>query len=197
MLTSCVSMRPEATVAQRIYTLAVPLTPASRVQPAIPLTLLVSSPRAAPGYDTAAMAYSRHAYEIEYFSKSQWAEPPAKMLWPLLIGVLETRAGYRSVAPASGMVKGDIRLDMEISQMLQEFSDNPSKMHIKLRAQLVNLRDFQILAAQTFEAYENAPTETPYGGVVAANLALKRLLEQVAGFAEGQGNAYLAAQHKP
>lgn len=196
MLTACVGIRPDAADAQRIYTLTVPLESASQVQP-IPLTLLVSLPRAAPGYDTAAMAYTRHAYEIEYFSKNQWAEPPAKMIWPLLVGALEIKAGYRSVAPASGMVKGDIRLDVEISQLQQEFGSNPGRMHIKLRAQLVNLRDFQILATQTFETYENTPTETPYGGVVATNLALKRLLEQIADFAQRQGKAYVSAQHKP
>jgi len=48
--------------------------------------------------------------------------------------------------------------------------------------QLVDLREGRVLAAAQFEETQNAPSEDAYGGVIAANRALQRMLARVADF---------------
>lgn len=185
-LVGCAGLQSAGTEPLHTYLLEAQFDRAERVEP-IPLTLAVSPPRAAPGYDTARMAFVRQPHALEYFAKNRWLDAPAKMLSPLLVRVLEQRAGFRAVAPASGMVKGDVRLDTEIILLQQEFTTSPSRLHLMLRVQLVELASHRVLATQVIEMFENAPSDDPYGGVVAANRALPRLLEQIADFSAAHG----------
>lgn len=155
----------------------------------IPLTLIVSQPRATPGYDTDRMIYARQPYLLENYAKNHWAESPARMLSPTLMNVLEARTGFKAVATTSGATKGDLRLDTEIIMLRQDFTSLPSKLHMVLRIQLVEVESNRILATQTFDGLEPAPTDDPRGGVIAANRLLSKLLEQIAVFAETQGVA--------
>jgi cholesterol transport system auxiliary component len=43
------------------------------------------------------------------------------------------------------------------------------------------------LATQIFDAVEAAPTDDPYGGVIAANRMITRLLGEIADFASMKG----------
>jgi cholesterol transport system auxiliary component len=124
---------------------------------------------------------------LEYFAKNRWAETPAKMLAPLLVRALELRTGFSAVTSSEGMVKGDVRLDAEIALLQQEFITSPSRLHMKLRVQLVEQTSYRVLATQVFDAVETAPTDDPYGGVIAANRMLPRLLSQIADFAAMNG----------
>lgn len=187
-LAGCTGLRPAETEPVRAYLLEAQFEQAGEARP-IPLTLEVSPTRAAPGYDTARMAYMRQPYALEYFAKNRWADAPAKMLGPLLVRALEQRTGFRAVAPAAGMVKGDLRLDTEIILLQQEFTTSPSRLHLRLRAQLVEASSRRVVAARVFEAFEDAPSDDPYGGVVAANRVLPRLLEQIAEFSAIHGAA--------
>lgn len=193
-LAGCAGLHSAGTEPLHTYLLEAQFDRVERVRP-IPLTLAVSPPRAAPGYDTARMAFMRQPYALEYFAKNRWADTPAKMLGPLLVRALEQRSEYGAVAPATGMIKGDVRLDVEIILLQQEFTSSPSRLHLMLRAQLVEQASRRVLATQVFEAFENAPSDDPYGGVVAANRALPRLLEQIAGFSAAHGIA-LATSRK-
>jgi cholesterol transport system auxiliary component len=109
------------------------------------------------------------------------------MLGPLLVRALEQRTGFKAVTPAGGMVKGDLRLDTEITLLQQEFTPSPSRLHMKLRVQLVEQASYRVLATQVFDAVEAAPADDPYGGVIAANRMLPRLLGQIADFAAMNG----------
>ena len=181
MLVGCTGFRPAETEAQHTYLLDAQFDYAEHAKP-IPLTLAVSLPRAMPGYDTSRMAYVRQPLALEYFTKNRWVDSPAKMLSPLLVRVLEQRAGFRAVTSAAGMLEGDVRLDTEIILLQQEFITSPSRLHLRLRAQLVEQESHRVLATQEFEAFENTPSDDPYGGVVAANRVLPGLLEQIADF---------------
>lgn len=185
-LAGCAGLQSAGTEPVHTYLLEAQFDRAEQVRP-IPLTLAVSPPRAAPGYDTARMAFVRQPHALEYFAKNRWTDAPAKMLSPLLVRVLEQRAGFGAVAPASGMVKGDVRLDTEIILLQQEFTTSPSRLHLMVRAQLVEQAGHRVLATQVFEAFESAPSDDPYGGVVAANRVLPRLLEQIADFSAAHG----------
>ena len=150
------------------------------------LVLAVNLPRARPGFDTVQMAYVRRAHEIEYFSKNRWADTPARMLSPLLVQALEQSGGFRAVVQALGAVSADLRLEVEIVRLLQDFADRPSRARITLRAQLVDSASRRVLATREFDAAEPAPSDDAYGGVLAANQALERLLRQIVDFAAEQ-----------
>jgi len=181
-LTGCSTLRPTETESVRTYLLEAQIQSTIPGKP-IPLALTVSAPRAAPGYDTVRMAFVRQPHTLEYFAKNRWAETPARMLGPLLVRTLDQQTGFSTVTSADGMVKGDIRLDTEITLIQQEFNNSQSSLHMKLRVQLVEQASFRVLATQVFDAIETAPTNDPYGGVIAANRMLPRLLGQIADFA--------------
>lgn len=189
-LAGCTGLRPAETEPLRNHMLNAQLEPASPPHP-VPLTLLIGAPRAAPGFDTPRMAYIRHPNVLEYFAQNQWADTPARMLWPLLVRAMEQKAGFSAAVPASGLVKGDIRLDTEIIQIQQEFTSSPSRMHITLRAQLVEQTHYRVLASQTFEVFENADKDDPDGGVAAANRAIRNLIGKVSDFSVLNGKKYL------
>lgn len=190
VLAGCSTLHPTEAESVHTYLLEAQIDRTEQVKP-IPLALTVSPPRAVPGYDTVRMAFVRQPHMLEYFAKNRWAETPAKMLGPLLVRALELRTGFNTVTSADGMVKGDVRLDTEITLLQQEFTTSPSHLHMKLRAQLVEQASYRVLATQVFDAVEAAPTGDPYGGVIAANRMLPRLLGQIADFAAMNGVSLL------
>jgi cholesterol transport system auxiliary component len=101
------------------------------------------------------------------------------LLAPLLVEAMERSGGFRTVLMMPTSLPGDYRLDVDIARVQQEFLQHPSEVCLNLRAQLVELRTTRVLGHQTFEVTEPAPTDDPYGGVVATNRALQRLLSDL------------------
>ncbi len=144
--------------------------------------LAVSAPRAAPGSDTAAMAYVRTAHALDHYATHRWADAPARMLNPLLTRTLEDTGAFRAVVPAGSGLQADLRLDIEIVRLHQSFLTRPSCVELTLRAQLVDLAGRRVLATRYVEVAQEAATEDARGGVAAANAAVARALAQVAAF---------------
>jgi cholesterol transport system auxiliary component len=187
LLAGCAGM-PDQAAAPTVYV----LDARAVEKPARPLrdvVLAVSVPRARAGYDTAQMAFVRAPYELEYFTKSRWADTPSRMLAPLLVQTLEQAGGFRAVVPAPSAVPADLRLDTELVRLQQNFGVSPSRIELALRAQLVDVRSRRVVATAEFEEVEVASREDAYGGVVAANRALQRLLARVVAFCVEQSGS--------
>ena len=178
LLAACAPLQPPEVPGT--YVLDARPAPAAR-KPAREAAVALGGPRARPGFDTARMAYVRRAHEIEYFAKHRWADTPARMLAPLLVEALEPAGEFRSAAP--GAVTAGLRLEVEIARLYQDFTARPSRIRFTLRAQLVDAGSRQVVGTREFDEVEAAPSEDAYGGVVAANRALERLLRQVVDFA--------------
>lgn len=146
------------------------------------LVLAISMPRARPGFDTSQMAYLRKAHELNYFVTNRWADTPARMLDSLLVQALEQTTSFRAVVQAPSSVPANIRLDTELIRIQQNFETQPSKLQLTIRAQLIDVANKRVLAVKVFDDTENATSEDAYGGVMAANLALQRVLDQLADF---------------
>lgn len=144
----------------------------------LPLTLVIAQPGAQPGYDTPRMAYVSRPHQIEYFSRNQWVATPGKMLLPILVGALSQRFATVVKAPADG----DMRLDSEIVMLRQEFSGHSSRIHLAVRARMLDNRTGRVIATREFEQFEDCPENDPYGGVLAANRAVARIAHDIAGF---------------
>ena len=141
--------------------------------------LLLGIPGAAPGFESSRMAYVQIPHEVNYFSKSQWVETPAKMLTPLLVQSLEARGMWQSVIAMPTSIRGDYRLDLTHVVLVQEFLRYPSQLRLGWRGQLIHLQDRQIIGTKMFTVEEEALSEDAYGGVLAAQQAVNKLLNDL------------------
>jgi len=176
------SVMSVADTPKRTYLLDIPLPP---IPPANPngKTLLVSIPKAASGFDTPAQLYIRHQNVLEYYSKSQWVDTPARMLLPLLVLRLEATGHFAAVlSAATSPVAGEIRLDTEIVRLYQDFLSEPSQVILMLRVQLLDMVARQVIATKVFKILSDAPTADAIGGMRATNEAVTRILNELAEF---------------
>ncbi len=149
--------------------------------------LLITTPRAEPGYDTNGIAYTETPLSLNYYTRSRWADAPARMLAPLLVETLERSGAFRAVITSPSSVAADVQLDVTLLRLQQSFLQRPSRVELALRARLIDTSDNRVLASRTFEAMESAPSEDAYGGVQAANAVLERVLTELAAFVTEQG----------
>jgi cholesterol transport system auxiliary component len=147
--------------------------------------LLVSDPRAAPGFEGPRIAWVREPHQLHHFARSQWAEPPARQLRPLLVGALERSGRFLAVTDQPGAAAPGLRLDAELLRLQQEFTSRPSRVRVTLRVQLVDAATRGILGTREFEAVEPSASEDAAGGVAAAGRAVGRVLAEVGGWAAG------------
>ena len=161
-----------------LFTLA-PWSESDRPRELAGQALEIAPPGARPGFDAARMAYVTRPYEIQYFSRHHWVEAPASLLAPLLADAIERSGGFQALRSGDGGA-ARLRLETEIVALQQEFTAQPSRVRFQLEARLLTASDRSVIAAALFEALEPAPSEDPYGGVIAANRAVGRVLVEVA-----------------
>jgi len=154
----------------------------TRAQAARELVLEVGVPRAAPGFDTAALLYVQKPFVLDAFATHRWVDAPARMIWPPLTHALEQTGYFRAVVPAPAGVPTDLRLDTELVRLQQNFMTRPSRVELSLRFRLLDLRGRRVVAARVVDVDVAAASDDPDGGVVAANTALASALAQAAAF---------------
>lgn len=142
-------------------------------------TLLVSLPEPAPGFETSRMVYVKMPHELNFYAASQWVESPAAMLAPLIVQRLESSGLWGAVAHIPTPVRGDLRLDIGEVALAQEFFQEPSRVRLSLRAQVLTIFDPHVLGTRRFDIREEAPSEDAYGGVLAAQRAVRQLLDDL------------------
>ena len=179
---ACSLLKPTATPPPSFYALDAPRAAATAAAPAEAPTLIVNPPTAAAGFDSQRIIYVRETHKLEYFANSEWVDPPARMLVPLLVAAAGRTGAFRAVVPTPSAAAGDLRLDTEIIRLQHDFLTQPSQVRFTLRAHLVDNRTRRVLASREFEAVAPAASENPYGGVVAANRAVQTVLEDLAAF---------------
>lgn len=146
------------------------------------LVLAVSTPRARPGFDTRQMVYLRQPHELEYYAVNRWADTPARMLQPLLLQALQQTQNFQAVVQTPGVIPANIRLETELIRLQQDFGVQPSRVQLTLRAQLIDESGKRVIAAKLFDETETASSDNAYGGVIATNRALQRVLGQLIEF---------------
>lgn len=142
--------------------------------------LLVTLPREQAGFNTTGIAYLQRPHEIKYYAYNEWAEPPSRLLVPLLVQGMEKTNCWVTVAQPATAVRADYRLDTEILNWQQEFAADSSRVRLSVKAQLVDTQKREVLSARRFEIVEAAPTDDAYGAVVGMNRAAARLLKEIA-----------------
>lgn len=143
----------------------------------------LSQPQAASGFQTRAMVYLKQPSELRAYAYNRWVAPPAEMLKPLLVAALESSGAFNAVVTANSGIPGDLRLDLTLIKLHQEFFDPQSRIRLVLRATLIDNTEGQILASRTIEITEPAPGNDPQSGVAAANRAVQLALSEIADMA--------------
>jgi cholesterol transport system auxiliary component len=187
LLAACSALKPftnpspQPTAYSLNYSPAPAEAAASRATPTS-LTLIVSTPHAAAGFDSPRMMYLRRPDQLEYFSHNQWVDTPARMLEPLIVSAVLAQQTFRAVVPTPSQASGDVRLDTEIVRLQQDFTTVPSQVRITLRAYLIEAVSRRVVASREFDAHAAAPSDDPRGGVTAAQAAVGKVLTQLATF---------------
>ena len=184
----CSALLPKPTLPPAHYSLdgaaaaprATSTSPSTR--PAAAPTLLVDPPRAAAGFDSRRIVYTREPHRLEAFAHSEWVDTPARMLAPLIVEAIESRGAFRATVPATTAAAGDLRLDTEIVRLQHEFGGVPSRVRFTLRATLVDLTTRRVLAWRQFDQSVASASEDPQGGVTAANRVVRSVLDELAAF---------------
>ena len=104
------------------------------------------------------------------------------MLAPLMVVALENSGAFRAVGSATGGIAGELRLDTEVLRLQQEFGGGPSRVRFTLRASLTDNATRRVISSREFDATVVADSDDPYGGVVAANNAVQRVLQQLGSY---------------
>lgn len=180
-LSGCSIMGPIASKPMQTYTLAASY---SKYQPRHRknITLMVSMPTASSGYQSKKMIYNKKPFELNAFTKNQWAGPPAEMITPLLLQYLRDTGYFHAIIQPPISARRNIRLKINLLELRQDFTSKPSKVNMAIQADLIDEKNSKILNSKVFATSYFAPCDTPYGGVIAANRATNKLLQQIANF---------------
>lgn len=144
-------------------------------------SLMVLRPEASPAYDTTRMAYTERPYQLGYFRDHEWAEPPAQMIQRLLTETLERTGLFRSVLTPPDLARAGYTLRSELLELVQDYTRSPPVARLALRVELLGPSG-QSAAGRDIVLEERMRAATPYAGVVAANDALARALQDLAQF---------------
>ncbi|KTD83087.1 ABC-type transport auxiliary lipoprotein family protein [Legionella waltersii] len=145
-------------------------------------TLQVSAPDAVAGYQTEQMMYMKKPFKLEAFAKNEWTAPPADMLFPLLVQSLQKTGYFYAVTSSPYSEKANYRLDTQLLSLKQNFTKKPSVLEFSAKVVLSNVESNRIVGSQMVSLEIPCPTDTPYGGVVAANQASYQFTATVAQF---------------
>ena len=185
LLSACGSLLPTPAAQPQRYSLDqaglnVAPTPASKQGP----TLIVNPPRAASGFDSQRINYVRQPHLLEYYAQNEWVDTPARMLAPLIVSAIENTGAFRAVILTPSAATGELRLHTEIIRLQHDLSAQPGRVVFTLRAYLVDTTSRKVVASREFNETVIASSETPYAGVVAANLAVQAGLAKLAIFCQ-------------
>jgi len=145
-------------------------------------TLIVNPTHAASGFDSKHIIYVRKAHQLEYYAHSEWSDTPARMLTPLIVSAIATRGAFRAVIPTPSAAAGDLRLDSEIIRLQLDTSTAPSRVRFTLRSYVLDDTTREVLTWREFDESIGVQSEDPYGTVIAANHAVRNVLERLTVF---------------
>ena len=145
--------------------------------------LLVTVSKEAAGFDSNRIAYTRELPKLDYYKDSVWSDTPAKMLLPILVRAFESTGAFKAVVSPPSPVLADVRVDVDVIRLQQEFMTMPSRVRLITRIKVVEMKSGHVLETRLFEAIESAPSENAAGAARAANAAVQKVLSEMVPFA--------------
>ena len=149
-------------------------------------SILINQPSASAGYDSKRMIYVNKAYQLSSFANNSWMSTPANMLLPLVVQSMESSHYFNALAASPQAADTDYRLDLKILNLEQNFLQKPSQLIMTISLSLLEVNTNRILAEKTFSEHLPCPSDTPYGGVLAANQATESLTRRMSQYVISQ-----------
>lgn len=134
-------------------------------------SLFISQPDAIAGYQTEQMMYMNKPFELNSFAHNAWISSPANMLYPLMIQSLEASNYFFAIASTPDADKTDYRLDTQLFALRQNFLTKPSTVDLTAKVVLTHIDDNRVISSTIITQQVACPSDTPLGGVLAANQA--------------------------
>jgi cholesterol transport system auxiliary component len=129
------------------------------------------------------MAYTTEAHQIAFFNRHEWTDTPSRMLLPLLVRALQDTRCFSAVATPPYTEHYTHALRTDLVELLQDFTSQPPTLRLVLRVQLSDDVVGRVVASREIVLSEPLLQGTPEAGVVAANRAAARALQEVVTFA--------------
>jgi len=145
-------------------------------------SLFVSPPEALRGYDSIKMHYSTQAFEVKSFAHHAWLGSPAQMIHPLLTQSIQQSGYFKAVTSGIYSDKTDYRLDSQLLMLQQNFITQPSILFMVIKVVLNDTKNNTVLASKILQYKIPCPSDTPYGGVLAANKAVRQFTQDTVKF---------------
>jgi cholesterol transport system auxiliary component len=169
------------------------LTPKSTFPPDLPAVnwqLVVETPTAPAGIDSARIALSRSSYTLEYFAKVGWTDRSPEMIQTLLIESMESTEKIVGVGMESIGLRPDFLLKTDLREFQAVYSEGSEipYVHVRISALLVKMPDRRIVASISPEQKATA-AGTGFTDIIDAfDEALGRVLRDIVVFTliEGQ-----------
>lgn len=126
--------------------------------PRVAAQLLVATPTAPAGLDTARIALSRAPVSLDYYAGAEWTDRAPYLVQTALIEGFEKSAAI----PAVGLEGGGLRADFVLETAVREFSavydspDGPPRISVGINVKLVKMPERQIVAHLSVSRDANA-----------------------------------------
>jgi cholesterol transport system auxiliary component len=182
MLTAC---SPIKTQDSNQYTLGA-FSDKKLVKTKTKISILVSQPEAMAGNQTEQMHYIQKPFELSAFVRNTWVSSPANMLYPLITQSLQKTGYFFAVASGPYVDRADYRLDTQLIALRQNFLAKPSVVELVAKVMLTHIEDNRVISSRVISQRISCPTDTPYGGVLAANKATQAFTASVSEFVISQ-----------
>ena len=126
--------------------------------PHVAAQLLVATPTAPAGLDTARIALSRAPVTLNYFADAQWTDRAPFLIQTALVDGFEKSAAIPAVGPDSGGLRADFVLETTIRdfEAIYDSPDGPPRISVGLNAKLVRMPDRKIVAQLSVSREANA-----------------------------------------
>lgn len=145
-------------------------------------SLFISPTEAVDGYQTDAMLYQDRPFEIRPFIHHAWQSNPSSMIYPLIYQSLQESHLFQAVVTGPYAWQTDYRIDTQLIQLIQNFQVKPSQIQLTIKASLTHVSDNRVIASHIWHINKPCPSDTPKGGVFAANQATKQFTHDLARF---------------
>lgn len=144
--------------------------------------LVVLPVQGAALYETTRIAYRLRPYEVASFARHEWAEPPSRMLQPLIVKTLHASRCCSAVVAAPYVGPGGWLLRSELQELIADFTLEPAAVQLSLHFVLSNADAGRIVATRDITVREPMASQSPEAAVAAANEAVAKALLELAGF---------------
>jgi len=171
---------------QTQYVLNDQTTSAQRRSAPVAPALLIVSEAGDPIADSLSIAYARRSGERALYQLATWADRPSRRLAQLVQQRLLARGSVAAVAMLGQPLNSDWLLNLSVTDIHHDVSNEPGQARLALRATLFDRRQRTLLGQQAFEASVPAAAATSAAAAAAMNQAVARALDALVPWLEQQ-----------